>query len=119
MSSGIRLFFSLMLAAQFLSACGQSGSEGAGQKPAPSKPGPVASDENIYRCSSHQAETLVKNCIIDGRSQALGEEISSWTPEIGSWLSLQFQTRYIREKFKLTESEIQCLITTFCKEKLP
>jgi hypothetical protein len=110
------LIFAISCLAFNLAACSKSGSENGSQVPNQDE---KVSGDNVYRCQSDNVEKLASVCVGDNRALVLGEDILRWTPQLGSWLSLQFETQYIRQKYQLSSNEIKCLIKNFCQEKLP
>ncbi len=81
---------------------------------------PLYQQSLVYRCATREPSEELKKCIVDSnRRLQLAQTMNHWTPEQGQWLSLQFETQFIKKTYSLTSDETRCLIKNFCQEQLP
>lgn len=107
--------WALSMLAILVVGCGGSD----GRAPEPTLAEVVPLERTAYRCSSRHATSLVGRCLEPERAGSVAEQVHFWKPSAGDWLSLQIENIFFKNKFNLSQAEVNCLIQTLCREKIP
>lgn len=85
--------------------------------------GPVVQDdENVFLCRSNLAKqdsvTEINQCLNNlESSKKMAEHLLNIQFNQDFWLSITYQTKHFKSKYRLDDAKTNCLVEKFCKEK--